>query len=73
MNQPAGDGDAKLAARVEELRDLVRYHNHRYYVLDDPVIADAEYDALFDELVHPGNAVTDFHNSNDWMKARILD
>ena len=27
---------------------------------------------LFDELVHPGNAVADFHNSNDWMKARIL-
>lgn len=26
---------------------------------------------LFDELVHPGNALADFHNSNDWMKARI--
>jgi aryl-alcohol dehydrogenase-like predicted oxidoreductase len=26
---------------------------------------------LFDELVHPGNAVSDFHNTNDWMKARI--
>jgi aryl-alcohol dehydrogenase-like predicted oxidoreductase len=26
---------------------------------------------LFDELVHPGNAVADFHNSNAWMKARI--
>jgi aryl-alcohol dehydrogenase-like predicted oxidoreductase len=25
----------------------------------------------FDALVHPGNAVSDFHNSNDWMKARI--
>ncbi len=25
----------------------------------------------FDELVHPGNAVADFHNSNPWMKARI--
>ena len=28
---------------------------------------------LFDELVHPGNAVTDFHDSNSWMKARILE
>jgi 1-deoxyxylulose-5-phosphate synthase len=28
--------------------------------------------SLFDELVHPGNAVADFHNSNDWMKARIF-
>jgi aryl-alcohol dehydrogenase-like predicted oxidoreductase len=27
---------------------------------------------LFDELVHPGNAVADFHNSNDWMKARVF-
>jgi aryl-alcohol dehydrogenase-like predicted oxidoreductase len=28
---------------------------------------------LFDQLVHPGNAVADFHNSNDWMKARVGD
>lgn len=27
--------------------------------------------SLFDKLVHPGTAVSDFHNSNDWMKARI--
>jgi len=27
---------------------------------------------FFDELVHPGSAVSDFHNSNDWMKARII-
>ena len=27
---------------------------------------------LFDELVHPGNAVADFHNSNDWMKTRVI-
>jgi aryl-alcohol dehydrogenase-like predicted oxidoreductase len=26
---------------------------------------------LFDALVHPGNAVADFHNSNEWMKARV--
>lgn len=26
---------------------------------------------LFDALVHPGNAVADFHNSNPWMKARV--
>jgi len=25
----------------------------------------------FDELVHPGNAMADFHNSNPWMKARV--
>jgi aryl-alcohol dehydrogenase-like predicted oxidoreductase len=27
--------------------------------------------AVFDALVHPGNAVADFFNSNDWMKARV--
>ncbi len=26
---------------------------------------------VFDGLVHPGNAVADFHNSNPWMKARL--
>jgi 1-deoxyxylulose-5-phosphate synthase len=34
-------------------------------------ILDAADRPLFDELVHPGNAVADFHNSNDWMKTRV--
>ena len=38
------------ADRVAELRRLVRHHNHRYHVLDEPEIDDAAYDALFDEL-----------------------
>lgn len=40
-----------LKARLEELRALVLEHDHRYYVLDDPIISDAEYDALFRELL----------------------
>ncbi len=36
--------------RAAELRRLIEDHNHRYHVLDDPVISDAAYDALFDEL-----------------------
>src|SRR5512141_3413896 len=39
-----------LAKRVETLREKIRYHEHRYYVLDDPEISDAEYDALMNEL-----------------------
>ena len=36
--------------RVDELRKLINYHNHRYYVLDSPEISDAEYDELMREL-----------------------
>jgi DNA ligase (NAD+) len=43
--------DRKSAARrIDELRKLVRYHDHRYYVLADPEISDYEYDQLFAEL-----------------------
>ncbi len=41
----------QVAARVAELRKEIEYHNYRYYVLDDPVISDAEYDRLFRELL----------------------
>ncbi|TMG09148.1 MAG: NAD-dependent DNA ligase LigA [Chloroflexi bacterium] len=36
--------------RVEELRDVIRRHEHAYYVLDQPEVSDAEYDAIFKEL-----------------------
>jgi len=36
--------------RVEKLREQIRYHNYRYYVLDDPEIPDAEYDRMMREL-----------------------
>jgi DNA ligase (NAD+) len=36
--------------RSAELRRELAEHNHRYYVLDDPIIGDDEYDALLDEL-----------------------
>lgn len=37
-------------AATEKLRRAIRYHNHRYYVLDDPLISDAEYDTLLEQL-----------------------
>ncbi len=37
-------------ARIEELRERIRRHDHSYYVLDSPELSDAEYDALFREL-----------------------
>ena len=37
--------------RHEDLSRLLNYHNHRYYVLDQPETSDAEYDRLFRELL----------------------
>ena len=43
MTNPAG--------RAEELREALRYHSHRYYVLVEPEVSDAEYDAMLRELI----------------------
>lgn len=40
-----------IKERIDEFRRELDYHNYRYYVLDDPVISDAEYDRLMTELV----------------------
>jgi DNA ligase (NAD+) len=39
------------AKRAAELREVLDYHLYRYHVLDDPEITDAEYDAIYDELM----------------------
>ena len=39
-----------IKKEIEELRDKVNFHNYRYYVLDSPVISDAEYDRLMRRL-----------------------
>lgn len=33
-----------------ELRELLRFHEHRYYVLNEPLLSDVEYDQLFKQL-----------------------
>ncbi|HUG14419.1 MAG TPA: NAD-dependent DNA ligase LigA [Thermomicrobiales bacterium] len=38
------------ARRVSELRELIHRHNYEYYVLQQPSVSDAEWDALFHEL-----------------------
>ena len=40
----------QVRERVDALRELLHHHAHRYYVLDEPEIPDAEYDRLFAEL-----------------------
>ena len=41
----------EVVERVAQLREIIHYHNYRYFVLDDPEISDAEYDQLMRELV----------------------
>ncbi len=38
------------ARRIAELTEQLQFHNYRYYVLDDPIVSDAEYDAMMREL-----------------------
>lgn len=45
--------------RAAELREAIDYHSYRYHVLDDPEIADAEYDALVGELLEIEDAFPD--------------
>ena len=39
-----------LQRQIDALREKIRHHEHRYYVLDDPEISDAEFDRLVNEL-----------------------
>jgi DNA ligase (NAD+) len=41
---------ATIQKKIESLRDKIRHHEYRYYVLDDPEISDAEFDKLINEL-----------------------
>ncbi|HEU0195915.1 MAG TPA: NAD-dependent DNA ligase LigA [Nevskiaceae bacterium] len=48
---PVEQAPAAASQRAAELRDTLREHGRRYYVLDAPTVDDAEYDRLFRELV----------------------
>src|SRR5690242_185179 len=52
------------AVEIEKLRDELRRHEHQYYVLDNPLISDAEYDGLMRKLQdlerqHPELVISD--------------
>lgn len=59
-----GSSLAAVEEQIRKLRETISHHNYRYYVLDEPVISDAEYDRLMAELVqleeqHPDLVVPD--------------
>ena len=39
-----------IKKRIKELRSLIEKHNYHYYILDDPLVSDNEWDNLFKEL-----------------------
>jgi DNA ligase (NAD+) len=39
-----------IEKKIEALRDQIRHHEYRYFVLDDPEISDAEFDQLMNQL-----------------------
>tara|TARA_B100001123_G_scaffold278658_1_gene310186 strand:+ start:1530 stop:3635 length:2106 start_codon:yes stop_codon:yes gene_type:complete len=49
-----------IKEQIEQLRERIRYHEERYYVLDDPEISDSEFDALLQELKTLENANPEF-------------
>jgi DNA ligase (NAD+) len=51
MGKSKNQKDFAIKQQLEQLREKIRYHNYRYYVLDDPEISDAEYDTLMQELL----------------------
>lgn len=56
MNKKTED----IKKEIAELRERIEYHNHRYYVMDEPEISDAEYDRLFKRLVELERQNPDF-------------
>ncbi len=56
--------EQQIHQRLEELKREINYHNHRYHVLDDPVISDYEYDKLIKELREIENTHPDWITSD---------
>ncbi len=49
---------------IEDLRKQLHYHNYRYYVLDDPVISDSQYDAMLKRLKELEEQFPEFYDEN---------
>ncbi len=54
----------QVKKKIQELRELVEYHGHRYYVLDDPQLEDYEYDQLYHQLLELEEAFPEFEDPN---------
>lgn len=64
--------DAAGSGAIAEIRDLLREHNRRYYVESDPVVSDAEYDALFKLLQSLEEKYSDFDPASPTNRIDVL-
>ena len=55
---------SSIVKQIEKLREELRYHEHLYYVLDQPRISDAEYDALMRQLQELETKYPEFASSD---------
>ncbi len=55
---------SKIAEQVERLREQIRDHDHRYYVLAQPAISDTQYDQLLRKLQKLEEAHPELHSSD---------
>ncbi len=47
LEQVTGQTSTVMPGEVQELQDVLRFHEYRYYVLNEPLITDTEYDQLY--------------------------
>lgn len=50
LTLPTASTEAKAIQQINELSEVIPYHEWRYYVLDQPILSDFEYDTLFKKL-----------------------
>lgn len=60
----ASEGLFTAKERIDELREVLEEHNHRYYVLDDPIISDQDFDMLLKELEILENDYPEYFSEN---------
>lgn len=50
LNEPLQENG--IPQQLQNLKDAIRFHEYRYYILNEPLLADTEYDQLYKQLAH---------------------
>ena len=57
---------------IPRIREMVQFHRHQYYELDNPLISDEEFDRLFSLLVFLEEKFHEHHESSPTQKIDVL-